>query len=199
MRNVLTYLACSVLFLNALVLAATPGDKGRITVKLAPIEGSRLCRGTARGFVPYPPDVVFRYLLDYDRFVEFMPHMMESRVLEGNGNSMKVYQKLNLPWPLANRWYRSIVDIDSEHHRLSWVTDEGNLESCTGGWVVKPVEGGSMVTYTVVLDPGGYYPAWVINSIQRRSLPQVIRALREFIRKEEGRKDNDETRNQKSE
>lgn len=174
-----------VLALSAFSSTASAGEKDRIHVEITPIEGSRLCRGTARGFIPYPPDVVFRYLLDYDRFVEFMPHMMESRVLERDGNSMKVYQKLNLPWPLANKWYRSIIDIDSEHHRLSWVTDEGNLKSCTGGWVVKPVEGGSMVIYTVVLDPGGYYPVWVVNSMQRRSLPAVIRSLREFIANED--------------
>ncbi|MDP8246713.1 MAG: SRPBCC family protein [Candidatus Tritonobacter lacicola] len=185
MREKLPFLLIVVLALSAFSSTASAGEKDRIHVEITPIEGSRLCRGTARGFIPYPPDVVFRYLLDYDRFVEFMPHMMESRVLERDGNSMKVYQKLNLPWPLANKWYRSIIDIDSEHHRLSWVTDEGNLKSCTGGWVVKPVEGGSMVIYTVVLDPGGYYPVWVVNSMQRRSLPAVIRSLREFIANED--------------
>ena len=170
----------------AFALPARSADGDRIDVKLEPIEGSSLKRATAVGYLPSPPDVVFRHILGYERYGEYMPHMAESSVLERKESSMRVRQELNLPWPLADRWYVSAVAVDQEMLTVSWVTEEGNLEACTGSWRVEPANGGSRVTYSVVLDPGGFYPAWVVNSMQRRSLPQVIRALREFIEKEEG-------------
>jgi ribosome-associated toxin RatA of RatAB toxin-antitoxin module len=178
---------------------AGAADDDRISVQLEPLEGSPLKRATAVGFIPAPPDVVFRYILGYERYGEFMPHMAESSVLERKENSMRVRQKLNLPWPLADRWYVADVAIDPESRTVGWVTEEGNLETCTGSWSVDPSNGGSRVTYSVLLDPGGFYPSWVVNSLQRRSLPQVIRALREFIEKEEaGKKQKPEVGKQES-
>ena len=181
-----TFALCAALSAASWNLHDSVSADDGITVELESIPGSPLMRATARGFIRYPPGVVFGHILEYDRYGEFMPHMAESSVLERKENSMRVRQRLNLPWPLADRWYISAIAVDSDRWKLDWETVEGNLRSCTGSWDVEEAEGGSLVTYSVVLDPGGVYPAWVVNSMQRRSLPQVIRALREFIEKEEG-------------
>ncbi|HVR29932.1 MAG TPA: START domain-containing protein, partial [Thermoanaerobaculia bacterium] len=57
-----------------------------------------------------------------------------------------------------------------------------NVKDTRGHWLVEPWRGGSRVTYVLWSDPGGAIPKWAINRASRRTLPEVVTALRDRVR-----------------
>ena len=51
-----------------------------------------------------------------------------------------------------------------------------------GHWSIEPWKGGSLVAYVLWTDPGGVIPMWAVNRASRRTLPEVVVALRDRVR-----------------
>jgi len=146
--------------------------------------------------IEVPPARLFSVITDYDRFAEFVPYVVRSRVVHREDGLRRVSQHMRFPGPLADRHYDiesrdSYTSFPQEHWRVEWhLVPERDLPASgeagitptafTGYWELAPVTGGAATEaiYSLHFDPGGALPAWLVTFAMNRYLPKVIDAVR---------------------
>lgn len=163
----------------------------RLPVALADAEFTQLARGQAsrhreaRGgadrvvgalWTALPRDTIWVAILD-DQHFDLVSGLVEEQ-LPGTGALRKLlYQRLDLPWPLADRQW--VIDIQSNTAlaresggavwERSWtLADAGLAKNATpdavwtttneGGWLLLEAGGGTLMIYHVRSDVGGSVP-----------------------------------------
>lgn len=172
---------------------------GDVNVYLQPAAGPDIPAVRGHTLFPAPVSTVFRVISDYDHFAGFIPLVSESRVLERDARTTWVYQRLDLPLPVADRHYIIRVDDElpvpgREVMDVGWQLDRIRSESLpantallpdafSGSWHLKAVNGGSGcdALYTVHVDPGGVLPHWLFVRVTERYVVQVMDAVRRRI------------------
>jgi hypothetical protein len=139
------------------------------------------------------PNRVFAVLLDSDRFVEFMPYVVEVRTVHRDNSSIwYLYQRISPPL-VSDRDYtlrhQSVEDPQQGHYELRWEianergpkTRDGvvRVEICTGSYLIESIDGGarSQLTYQLHTDPGGMLPKWLAERANVESVPALLRAI----------------------
>jgi hypothetical protein len=148
-----------------------------------------------------PPARVHAVVTDYDHFAEFIPNVLESRVLTREGSHQWVFHHLHLPGPVADRVY-VFMSTDSpwpaqSGYRVEWHLSERQFPGVdasagirpqwfSGFWELRPAADGAATEarYAVHSDPGGYIPAWLVARMTDRYVEQVIEAVAERLRGE---------------
>jgi hypothetical protein len=131
---------------------------------------------------------------DYD-FVASWMHMISSISDLGrdSGVQRRIWVTTRLPWPVSNRDAPLNLQISQEPDSFAVVVAyeaDQSLMAPQSGYVRMPELKGMLrfvpvtpgevhVTFEVVLDPGGYIPAWIANLILR-DIPYF--SLRRFQR-----------------
>ena len=142
------------------------------------------------------PGRVHKIVVDYDHFPEFIPNVLQSRVVASEGRDQWVYHHLTFPGPISDRRY-VIRSTDSErrpaqqHYRVDWQLDNRSFpdiglaagiwpDAFSGFWELKAV-GDSNTTvahYAVHSEPGGFIPGWLVTGMTERYVQQVVEAVR---------------------
>jgi polyketide cyclase/dehydrase/lipid transport protein len=174
------------------VVGDTP--QGQISHRL--VAGSSLPEAMIVTRFDAPPARVHALVTDYDHFAEFIPDVVESRVLLQEGGTQWVFHHLHLGGPVADRVY-VIESSDAasrpqmNYFRVDWklsARDFPGLEaaagvsprSFSGFWELRPLADGfaTQASYAVHSDPGGFIPDWLVVRMTDRYLQQVIAAVR---------------------
>jgi len=164
-----------------------------------PVEDSDI--PAVRGYTLFhaPVSEVFRVISDYDHFAGFIPLVSESRVLESDARSSRVYQRLGLPLLIADRHY--IIRVENDLHApaqgvidVGWQLDKirslslsskGAVvpDAFSGSWHLEAVPGKADcdAIYTVHVEPGGALPNWLFVRVTERYVIQVMDAVRKRI------------------
>lgn len=177
-------------FCNASREALSTLDGEEIAVSLREVEGSDAKEGCALGVIDAPAEQVFAVLDDPGSFGEFMPHVELSEVEEAAGGVVLNHQVLDLPFPIRNRHYT--VRLESrppapelpDRWEITWsyVPGSGNVNENEGAWTLLRLSAErTLAAYRVHTDPGGLIPKWALNRITRKTLPDVIRAIRRRV------------------
>lgn len=142
------------------------------------------------------PARVHALVTDYERFAEFIPNVVESRVLLQTGVRQWVFHHLHFAGPVTDRVY-VIESSDAasrpqaHYFRVEWSLSERDFpgtkgsagvrpRSFSGFWELRPLEGGlaTEAHYAVHSDPGGFIPGWLVVKMTDRYIQQVIAAVR---------------------
>ncbi len=97
------------------------------------------------------------------------------------------YGLAEVPWPLGNRWYIVKVQWDESQaarhiYTCSWSLVTGNLRENRGEWKVAPFGNNqTLLTYRVVIDPGGFAPKFLVENFTSQTLPEVIDGVRRRV------------------
>lgn len=163
-----------------LVVFTKDVEKGRRIVAIAEVDAR--------------PEVVFNVVNDFDHYPEFMPYVIESRVLSRNGDSEVVaYNRIAPPfvaerdYPLKFRMTRGSL-ANGGVFRSEWTASpeaEPEVEGVVrirlndGSWVAEPISGGSRtrLTYTLLTNPGGMIPDFVANMSNTVAIPKLFKAV----------------------
>jgi hypothetical protein len=163
-----------------LVIFTKDVEKGRRIVAIAEVDAR--------------PEVVFNVVNDFDHYPEFMPYVIESRVLSRNGDSEVVaYNRIAPPfvaerdYPLKFRMTRGSL-ANGGIFRSEWTASpeaEPEVEGVVrirlndGSWVAEPISGGSRtrLTYTLLTNPGGMIPDFVANMSNTVAIPKLFKAV----------------------
>jgi hypothetical protein len=163
-----------------LVIFTKDVEKGRRIVAIAEVDAR--------------PEVVFNVVNDFDHYPEFMPYVIESRVLSRNGDSEVVaYNRIAPPfvaerdYPLKFRMTRGNL-ANGGVFRSEWAASpeaEPEVEGVVrirlndGSWVAEPISGGSRtrLTYTLLTNPGGMIPDFVANMSNTVAIPKLFKAV----------------------
>jgi ribosome-associated toxin RatA of RatAB toxin-antitoxin module len=127
------------------------------------------------------PEEVFLTITDCERALRFVPHLKRCAVLDtaADGSWQEVEQHVDYGWlaPRASYVFRA------EYKRYSLIRFShlrGNFRENRGVWQFQPAEDGraTVVSYQAHVAPGFYVPRWVMRSMLRRDLPDLMRGLR---------------------
>lgn len=146
-------------------------------------------RGVVVGLIQAPAEELYRIVLDYPRIPEWSPALVRAAESGDTGATKVVEGETHLPWPLSNRTWRINVEygprtIDgTEAWVVAWdyQAGSGNINDTFGYWLVMPWPEDpsySYVKYVLNADPNIALPDWLIRTITRRTLPDLVRNLR---------------------
>ena len=158
--------------------------------------------GDNNNFCEFMPNTIESKVVDKDKMpiikkknpkgvkevMEIIGEEVDPEIYHVTGGKYSIYffSLLNLPAPVKNRWYvikldRDETDAAQGKYRSSWDLVTGNLKDNNGSWVLEPYGTGrerTKVTYTLLSDPGGYIPKWLVNLTAPGILQGIIKAVR---------------------
>ncbi len=156
--------------------------KGNIIVKMRDVRGVRVKEGIAAGLVKASADDVWNIITDYEHYAEFMPRVLESKIVKREESQLDLFSKLSMPWPVKEVSYVIRLQLDKRGGKIAWNMLPGTgkkVKLNTGGWEVLPWDKKSvLVIYRLLFEPESSLPAFILNSGTRISLREVIRAVR---------------------
>lgn len=167
-----------------------------VVIYRRPVEGSKFPALLAHARFDAPARAVFDVISDYDRFREFIPSVVESRILRRRGACLWVYQRLRFSAWTAERAY--VIRVSDDLRRIaeglidvSWRLDQEASASLprdravrprrfSGSWhlVGRPGAASTEASYAIHVDPGGRLPAWLLGRRGERYVLGVIKAVR---------------------
>ena len=156
----------------------------------------------AEGTVELPLAEVAAVLVDIPRQREWVNHLAESRILEGDPLTRSViYSRYALPWPAKDRdaVIESVVKEDPIQKEVCvefWNTisdaapqrpDCLRVPLSKGAFTLKDTGHDSvLVSYTISLDPGGWLPDWIVRLFVRDAPATTLRAFKAQVLKTRG-------------
>ena len=150
----------------------------------------------ARAEVDVESARIFAVITDFDNWVNFMPYVHESEIIDRSDQSEWVYLRFRGPF-IKDRSFVSEVTLEKkiggiERYIMKWQlaeerTQELNIrgiivpKSNTGYWELQPIGDGTRtyVTYSVHADPAGKVPKWMVNFAYKRIAPSLFKAVRQ--------------------
>jgi hypothetical protein len=129
-------------------------------------------------------ETCWKVVTDYCHYPEFMPNIKAARP-EPAAPKGFLYYSFGLAAGLWNINYTiNLVESrsDSLEWSLAWTYIKGDIESTTGSWNIsecKEMPGWILVRYRVCVDAGKHVPAWVSTLLTTKSIPGLIKAVRE--------------------
>ena len=172
-------------------------DDGITVMSRAPA-GSSVAEVRATALIDAPAEAVWRVIRDYPNYQKTMPYTEESRVLssEQEGKVTVFYCLVNAPMVDKRDFIIRILDESDwkggeGYMKATWTSAHGaapekdgiiRVKLDTGSWLLEPREGGkkTFVTYSLLTDPGGSLPGWVADTANKKSVPDVLRAVRKY-------------------
>lgn len=162
--------------------SVTPDERleaGEVVTRLLSEEGGTGVEANA--LVDATPDEVFAVVTDYDHYPEFIPSLVDAKVLEWESDDVCVLmEKLKV----AFKTIEYAIRVTHDRRKLStrWTKHHGFLRRNDGGWTCKSHgKGRTLVTYRVAVEAGLLVPQFVIDRLSRGSLPDLFAGLRKRV------------------
>lgn len=140
------------------------------------------------------PATIFHVVTDFDSYAKFMPYTKEVRVLERPAGNQAIIQTLVTP-PIG-AWRDSVSTItmtpgtpeNGGVYRSEWLAKPNGaplrkgivrVQLNKGYWNLEPIDGGrrTRATYSILTNPGGNMPQWLINQGNNIGIPQLFDAV----------------------
>jgi ribosome-associated toxin RatA of RatAB toxin-antitoxin module len=192
--------------LLGVLLGGSPAWASGTWEQVIEVEGMRVERrslpGTGRYEVrvstsaPFPPPVIFETLWRHHEYPAFVPYLKHLAILKQSPNEKVIYEQITMPF-VRDRDYTVKVTAAREpatgRMQVAFVSapEEGppaqapyvRVTAIHGSWTLVPTrDGGSLVTYVVTSDPGGALPAWLVNMVQRKAVPALVKAMLDRVK-----------------
>ncbi|MBO87764.1 MAG: hypothetical protein CL927_20635 [Deltaproteobacteria bacterium] len=160
------------------------GEKDGITSYLRPVEGERVEATRGVTTVNVPLCELISFYVDPSLATTWVDMLTEYEVIELNARQSIVWQRFDMPWPVADREFLLQVNVTRPDERtvkvsLVSTTDPRFPPPTDGDGLVRGVMSPSSWTFTRLsesrtkvdmvghADPSGAFPAWLINIIQQ--------------------------------
>jgi hypothetical protein len=115
-------------------------------------------------------------------------HQINTARISGRSWEEKVFMTLDLPFPVANRWYVLTLKQDESKasrgiYQQCWSLVMGNIDEAIGCWKIKPSEipGKTFVYYENINDAGGKVPKWMSRLGATQTTPKILKSLEKFV------------------
>lgn len=145
--------------------------------------------------VDVPPETVFNVVSDFEHYQDFMPYVEESRVLSRKSDrDVITYARIAPPF-VSERDYPLQVRMthgsssNGGVFKVEWTARpearpeiEGvvRVKLNEGSWVAEPLDDGrrTRLTYTVLTNPGGLIPDFVVSMSNTVAIPELFEAVK---------------------
>lgn len=144
--------------------------------------------------IPASPAQVFKTIMDYNTYKNISEYIQTTEFLPSDEkNAWYMYQRLDLPIVSDRDYtlrYHTIENPRKNSYQVLWeiANNKGpavqknvvRVVTCHGSLTIQPDDKTptTRISYILYTDPGGYIPDWLVNFANRRSIPDVLRAIR---------------------
>ncbi|MGB3240138.1 MAG: SRPBCC family protein [Geitlerinemataceae cyanobacterium] len=147
----------------------------------------------ARMVIDASVDNLWAVLTDYNNFIDFLPNIVSSSVIESEGNSYLVEQVSKQRVLLFDIESRLLTEnIQTENQRIDFSLVDGDLSQFQGYWTIEPfassVEGEApqlLVTQSVEVQPARGTPENLFYDIFKNALEKTLTAIRDEVDRRE--------------
>jgi hypothetical protein len=154
---------------EALVLDRRPDETGeeldaRFVTTARLIEGSR--------------ETIWEVINDKDHASEFLEGVLESKVLEREGNRLLVEQRTHVGGPKGDYRYRLWHEL-TPMSRATFTYAGGELSDVIGAWWIfdGPVPGKCLVVYSLHIDAGFFAPQAIVKAGMKKTMPRTMASI----------------------
>ena len=136
----------------------------------------------SRVFIPARPDSVWLILTDYDHLREFIPNLVQSRLLEDHGRIKLIEQVGSGRWFFVGKKARVVLEVEErKFSRLDFHVVDGDFSLFDGSWELTPRLGGraTLLTYRLTARARFLAPSFVLKRVLRRDIPARLLAVRD--------------------
>lgn len=167
-------------------------DGIEVTARRRP--GAQVYEVRASCAVEATPATVFGVAMRRDSYDNSTKHVTEYRVVRRESQDIwYTYERLSFPLIRDRDYtlrYECTPSGQTNAYRIAWsIANEAGPEPkphavritlADGALEIIPENGGksSRLICTTILDPGGYVPKWLVNYLNRSTLPDLLRELR---------------------
>jgi ribosome-associated toxin RatA of RatAB toxin-antitoxin module len=159
-------------------------------------EGDAVLQGsngnyTGRVTVRGPLTTIWAVLTDYDNFSNFMPNVIESRLLQSEGN-IKFFEQVQLfQILLASRKARVKLEVTEKPRQLiQFRVVEGEVKSLKGSWKIERRSGDLyLLTHQVSVEPDirSDFNRQLFYAVYEDTLERTLTAVKQEVDKRSGR------------
>jgi carbon monoxide dehydrogenase subunit G len=146
--------------------------------------GKSAGRGLGAIVVDKPIGEVWTTLTHYEDRAEYIPRLKSVEILERQPGRLRVRQEIDATVTTARytAWYR----FDEPTHTISWTLDKsatGNtLADVEGEYRLSELSPGrTLVVYRTYVDSGLKVPQSIQSYMQRRSIPDLLQAIKKRV------------------
>jgi len=169
--------------------------KDGIIVHARPVPGSDIREVKATCRISAAPLNVYKVAMDPATYEDISEYIETTQIIpSGEKDTWYIYQRLDLPLINDRDYtlrYMSIEHPEKLTYQIRWqaATNKGpapikdviRVSICDGSITILPENNGTSTTITYALhtDPGGYIPDWLVNIANQRSIPRLLRAIKD--------------------
>jgi ribosome-associated toxin RatA of RatAB toxin-antitoxin module len=135
-------------------------------------------------YIPARPESVWTVLTDYDHLREFIPGLLESRLLEDHGTVKLIEQVGHGSWLFVGKKARVVLEVEETRWaKLDFHVVDGDFNVFDGAWELYPRAGGraTLLAYRITARPKFFAPGFVVKRVLRRDVPLRLAAIRDRV------------------
>lgn len=122
--------------------------------------------------IAVPPEVAFAILTDYGRLDELDSKVLESKLLERpEPNVALVWMRVRACVAFLCRELEQVERVEehpNDEIRMEVLPDRSDVKVDNAHWRMEPTENGTLLSYTLDVEPGGWVPVFGRGSIERQ-------------------------------
>lgn len=132
---------------------------------------------TAR-FIEGDRETIWEVINDKDHASEFLEGVLESKVLERDGNRILVEQRTHVGGPKGAYRYRLWHEL-TPMTRATFTYAGGELGDVIGAWWIFdcPKSGSCLVVYALHIDAGFFAPQAIVKAGMKKTMPRTMASI----------------------
>ena len=131
--------------------------------------------------IAVPPEVAFAILTDYESLSELDPKVIESRLLERpEPNVALVWMRVSACVAFVCRELEQVERVEehpNDEIRTEVLPERSDIKVDNAYWHIEPTENGTLLTYTLDVEPGGWIPVFGRGAVVRQLRSSYTNAL----------------------
>jgi hypothetical protein len=175
-------------------------EKDGIKVYTSLVSGSKFKAIKVEADLDATPSQLVKVLLDVKGCTDWVSHTKSCTLIKQvSPSELYYYSEIDVPWPATNRDFVAHLTV-RQNADTKVVTVDGpavagfvpvkddivRITASKGEWVITPVAKGKIkVLYTLLVDPAGNIPAWLINLLATQGPMNSFQGLKKQLQKPE--------------
>ena len=130
---------------------------------------------------------IWQVVIDKENADEFLEGVLESKVIEKNGNVMTMEQRTKVGGPKGSYLYTLKYQLTPES-KAEFSFIKGDIKNVEGAWWIidAPKPNQKLVVYSLHIDPGVFAPQFVVRKGIKKSIPETIISTEEEVIRRRG-------------
>jgi ribosome-associated toxin RatA of RatAB toxin-antitoxin module len=133
---------------------------------------------TAQCLIPLPREIVWNVLSDYENLDAIVPAIESSKVIGEEDGRLVLRQEGRAGMWFVKREFTVTFRVDEKAMAsIDFEAFEGDFETFTGKWRVKPMRAGTLIRHEVQVVPKLWAPGWALRKIAGDMMMETLRGV----------------------